>query len=524
MHKLLITSVSSVLALTVSGVAAAAPPAWCKGAEGGSADMRRLSSKDPREVITAFVSAECSSSAEAEDHRAEVQKARQAWSRRLGMVEADWADAVAYAKANGDNSIGADISTKALAAATPIDQYAIILGTADPFSKMDPRYATDMFERNLSEVGRFAFLQTCFDEGRLSAYEDGALDGTEVPWAICQADFERFDLARFLAELHADRAHDGAIKMKLRVAAYDFPQQIKEHAEAVKKKLASDDGNKKLFEIAAAARAEWTAGIGKNAKLLDLVLAMESATMAQSRKQFEGCAETSQAALAEAVSEIPAKAFAGVYDDREDPKAGFGGLAGPVLRTSPAVTLAAIAHVLCAPDSDKSGFLSTLLSYSPVSRGPRTAAQGKIEGATFAYDSLKAKLSLPASKPYGGRNGTAFRLATAGGVITSLTPKGDLIEIHLEKLLVKEQTCVKAHSTGRVSRIRDNGSVEYERVCDKSGTMTQDRTLTGLEVHATYAPLLKPGMRVSTSGKDVIAVWPSKKAKAPSMVLGAVVK
>jgi hypothetical protein len=62
--------------------------------------------------------------------------------------------------------------------------------------------------------------------------------------------------------------------------------------------------------------------------------------------------------------------------------------------------------------------------------------------------------------------------------------------------------------------------VEYERVCDRSGAVVHDQTWMGLAVAAKYADVLKRGVRFSMKDGEVIAVWPSKTAKAPSIVLG----
>src|SRR5262245_13517055 len=311
MKRLLVTVMGGVASLLATQVALAAPPAWCKGASADPADLRGLSSKDVREVIKTFVRAECSPTPEIEDHRGEIEAARQAWGERLGMTEADWADAVVCGGAE-DYSIKAELSSRPLAAATPLDQYGIINKAAESFSEFDTLYATDMFDASLTEAGRLAFLQTtCLNRGEPTDVDDQGMTGTEVIWAICEADLERFDLAKLLGEIRADPAHDGAIKMKLRIVAYELPRQIKDHAAEVHEMLKRDDANKKLFEAARAARVEWASGLGKNAKLLDLVLAMDSATITQSRKQFEGCSESTAAALAEAVTTIPAKAFTG---------------------------------------------------------------------------------------------------------------------------------------------------------------------------------------------------------------------
>jgi len=527
MKLFVLASLAGAALLGATGVASAAPAAWCKDAQAHDPDLKDLSSKDVRTVIGAFVAAECAPNAEVEDHRADIEKARAAWSKRLGMTEADWADAVAYVKIHDDYSIPAEVATKTLATASPLDQYSIIVKATDSQSQFDTLYAADMFEPNLSESGRYAFLaKTCFDQNLNVVRDDGGLTGAEVWWAICQPDFERFNLAKLLDEVRADTTHDGALKMKLRVAVYDLPKRIKDHADEVQKVLKHDDANKKLFEVAAAARTEWTATTGKRSKLLDLVLAMESAKIAQSRKQFEGCTETTSAALAEAVSStITARSLTGMFDERDSPNSGFASKAASVLGQSPAVTLAAIAYTLCEPKTDLTGFLESILSYAPASRGPRSAAASKIRATKLTYDSMEAKLKYLAPAPY-GRNymDGESRPSSAGGGVKGLTKKDDEVEVQLEKTLVQQRDCLKSHSTGRVARIRDSGSVEYESVCDKSGVVTHDHTWFNFRVLAKYAPLLKPGVMFSAAGKDVIAIWPNKNAKAPSLVLGGAVK
>jgi hypothetical protein len=529
----IVTLVSGALPLALARTAAAAPPAWCKDASVGRPDLGRLSSKDAGQVIKTLVAAECAPTPEVEAHRSEIAAARQAWSRRLGMTEPDWADAVAYAAFEQSHRIEGTLSTEVLASATPLDQYAIIAGvlpsSAQATREIDAMYAADMFEPNLSELGRYAFLDAvCFDASRSVTRDPAGLLGTEVPWAICQADFERFDLTRLFNELRADTAHDGALKMKLRLAVYEFPQRIKDHAAEVQQMLAHDPGNRAVFEVAAKARAGWSSGVGKNAGLLALVQDMETAQRTQSRKLLAGCGPRTAAALAEAASTLPASAFAGMRDDRDDPVAGFASRAGVVLVSSPAVNLAAIAFTLCAPESGTSELLRASLHAGPGLRGPRNAALAAIKDAKIEYDRANAVLRYPAPKPYGagyppaspGRLGVHSR----GGVVRSVKRSGDTLTVATEKIVEKVQSCVASRSTGRVSRVRDDGSVEYERVCTRSGTVAHDRTWEPFELPARYATWLTPGAVFSVVGGDVIAVWPSKTAKTPSMVLGGPVK
>ncbi|HEY0191372.1 MAG TPA: hypothetical protein VGC42_09645 [Kofleriaceae bacterium] len=527
---------SGALSLVLAQAAAAAP-VWCKGAQPGNADLRDLSSREPREVIKALVAAECAPTAEVESRRGEVERARDAWSKRLGMTEADWADAVAYAQTSDDYSIAVDVASKTLAAASPLDQYATIMKTQETSSTapitMDAFYATDMFESSLSEAARFAFLKTsCFDTGKRTVRDDAGMIGSEAYWAVCQADFDRFDLGKLLGEIHGDATHGGAAKMKLRILAYDFGKQVKEHAAAVGEAWKRDDANKKLFEIAAGARNEWTATLGKETRLLELALAMESATIAQSRKQLDGCGEATQAAVTQAISEIPAKQFAEMADQRGDARgkgvANFAAKAGPVLMARPRVLLAMIPFVLCDTKSSLSLYMQSLLDHGAGTRGPRNAALSKLRSTPVTYDNLNAKLTFPQPLPFSTHfrleGGVEFRGDSRGGVVKSTKPEGDHLKVAVEKTTETFEDCVQSHQTNHISEWRADGTVRYEQHCDKSGMVTRDNTWQDIHVLSKYGAALRPGAMFSVLDDDVLAVWPSKQAKAPSMVLGAPVK
>src|SRR6185436_10493235 len=293
---------------------------------------------------------------EAEAGRAEIEKARQAWSKKLGMNEDDWADAVAYAKSDY-RSEKIEYSTKDLAAFTPIDQYKAL---TDGFSRRggnlpfrDPFYLADAFEGRLSEVGRFAFIMECLNLGSQSV--------TSVPsvtWGLCQVDIDGFDAAKFSEQVRSDTAHGGELRMSMRLRALDLPAKLKEHAAEIQKLFAKDEAYKKVFDVVAKARAEWASGVGANAKLVDLALAMDTGALQQSRKALDGCEDTTRAALVAEISRVPAKAFAGMKDVRMDPYAGFAAGAGPMLMKLPAVSLAAMPYILCHSKSAIADFLA----------------------------------------------------------------------------------------------------------------------------------------------------------------------
>jgi hypothetical protein len=114
-------------------------------------------------------------------------------------------------------------------------------------------------------------------------------------------------------------------------------------------------------------------------------------------------------------------------------------------------------------------------------------------------------------------------------VVATTKLVGDIVHVDLEKSLVKRMECTKSHTTNRISRILPNGNVEYESICDQSGLVTHDTTWGSFKIRKDDAPLLKKGVMFSSmsngdKGAEVVAIWPSKTAELPSMVLGATVK
>jgi hypothetical protein len=225
------------------------------------------------------------------------------------------------------------------------------------------------------------------------------------------------------------------------------------------------------------------------------------------------------------VATLPAKAFTAMHDVRDDPFAGFAAAAGPLLVNTPVVNLAASAFVECNKGTATADFLGEYLQRVPGERGPRNAALGAIMGETFKFDDTEAKkLQYPSfgTRPY-QRSGGAIR--SAGGVVKSTKPEGDALTVNLEKTSVVQEDCVASHKTHRLSRIRPDGVLEYESICDKTAMVKHDTTWSNFKVNPAHAKWLKPGTQFSSvmGSKlgDVIATWPNKNAKTPSMVLGA---
>jgi hypothetical protein len=508
---------------------AAAEPAWCKGASfSDEPDLKDLSSNDPEKVMTTFALAACKPTPEVTAHAADIEKNRAAWGKRMGMTENDWADMVAWIAAGEGRSVKLEYSTKDISKFTPIDNYKAIVdgfargGGEGPYR--DTIYVADMLDRTLGEVGRFAVIGECLKAS--TSVTSSAPPAAE--WAICQGDVEKFDLAKFHAELRADAVHGGDAKMMLRFRAFGVQKQLKDHAAAVEKAWGVDPVYKKMFDVSAEARRDWAGGLGKNTALLDLALQLDSAYLAGSRKQFDGCEDKTSEALVTAVGKIPASTFAKMKDERFDPFGGFAKTAGPVLAANPEVALASIPYILCRPKMGTADFLAYYLQDTVAPRGPRSLALAKMLGEKLTLDDMNERLYWPSTlMPYRRSGGV---VGSAGGVIAKTKIEGDFIIVELERFIVKRKECVQSHTTKKISRILPDGTLEYERICDKMGIVSYDQTWADFKIKKVYAPLLKKGVKFSAvngyndKGADVIVLWPNKKTEMPNWLLGARIK
>lgn len=504
-------------------VEAAPVPAWCKDhGFSGRANVQVLASSNASAVVGELAHAACVPSPETEANRASLEQSRQAWGKRLGMQEADWADVVAYEKQPSPPPV---FSTKDVTKYTAVDQYiAITEGFDRPGGQgplREPIYATDVFEGKLTEVGRFGYLSRCFGTA-------GATLRGPVEWAICAGDIEAFDLAKFHRQLSLDTVHDGAFKMGIRFEAMTIAADLKKHATVVQAAWAKDPAYKKMFDIAAAARSEWRATLAKETQLLDLVAAAESAHFSGSRSALEACAAKTPAALVEQVGKLPAKSFAKMFDVRFEPDHGAGFQIAPVLVNTPAVNLAAMAYALCNRDA-WSKFLAIALQATPGTRGPRTLVFTRMLTEKIQLDDVNERITFPPyERPYDVANGG---IITSGGVVASAVPNGELVTVKFEKLVVKREECIASHQTGKIYKLHPDGRVEYEQVCDKMGIVAHDEQWMDFQVKRKALPLLKKGTRISVvhgdsrdEGAEVFATWANSKADAPNWLLGATLR
>lgn len=500
---------SFVVLFLLRGTAFAEAPGWCAGA----ADSDRFSARDlretnPRYAVRSLVAAACHPNDEAGAKRTEVEAARADWGKRLGMVEADWADAAAWTKQDYETT-KVPPSTRDLAAASPLDQWIII--TNDSPHAYD-FYVADIFEPRLSELGRMALVEACVKKR------------SEVEWAVCQADIDKLDAAKIFEELHADTTQAPAFKMKMRLEALGLADRLKEHARKVAEAQAKDEGMKKVWELAARAREEYAskASPSSNEKLVALVTRMDGASFANSKKLFEGCDEATWTALGEAASKLPGKIFDDFRDVREDPAHGFASKAMPLAFEDASFHLAAIAVVMCGARPAVAYNLSQYAATGPGFRGPRDYAFSQLALHPPELDKRGAKLFVPRiDKPY-FRSGAAPM--SSGGVVQKVAKQGDVLTVTGAPLIVKREECVASHQSNKIDHLRGDGAIQYQRDCDRSAVVAHNDQWLPFTLPARYEKLLKPGVLISIVGdgheSDLIAVWPNAKAKHPSWFVG----
>lgn len=498
---------SFVVLFLLQGSASAEVPGWC--AEAAASDhfsARDLKETNPRYAVRALVAAVCHPNEEAAAKRAEVEAARADWSKRLGMVEADWSDAAEWTQQDFETT-KVPPSTRDLAAASPLDQWLIILHDSPHAYTF---YAADIFEPRLSELGRMAVVQSCVKAR------------SEVEWAVCQPDVDKLDVAKVFEELHADTTQKPGFKMKMRLDAFGLTELLKEHAKKVAEAQAKDEGMKKVWELAARARAEYASKAPPNEKLLALVTRMDGASFASSKKLFEGCDEATWAALGEAASKLPGKILDDFRDVREDPAHGFASKAMPLAFEDASFHLAAIAVVMCGARQAVAYNLSQYAAKGPGFRGPRDYAFSQLALHPPELDKRGATLFVPRiDKPY-FRSGAAPM--SSGGVVQKVSKQGDVLTITGAPLIVKREECVASHQSSKIDHLRKDGVIQYQRDCDRSAVVAHNEQWLPFTLPARYEKLLKPGVLISIVGdgrdNDLIAVWPSAKAKHPSWFVG----
>jgi len=533
-NKLVAVAVGALTSATLAGSALAAPPAWCKDfASSESYDLKDLSSKDLPTLVATFAQASCAPTPEATARRAEIEAARAAWSKKLNMVDADWADAADYAglryhernnrvyvNTRGQKLGIGDKLKLAWSSYDALDQWAMItndVGAEGDFS-LDDNYLVDALGANLTEVGRAAYIMACI------AQEN------PVQWAMCQGDIAQLDLGKLATEIRANKTYSGADKMRVRIAVEGLRTKLPAHAAKIKELVAKDPGYGKLFEAAEATRKEWADRAKTDVALIQLATEMDDARATNSRKAFAGCEAKTWAAWKGAVAQVPAKKFDGMHDDVMNNKSFHRDAMGPLL-SDPRVYLASVALATCMTvgqdrDAETDVLVRTLgdnMTRWPGFRGPRTATESTIMVTGIELDDRDAKLDYPDVRR-SFANGGGSTSGGGAGVVGSIKPAGNTATVTFKKQLVKQQQCAAVKTTNRVTQIRGDGTLVYQSFCTKYETVTVDKAPDPQKVNARYLEGVKPGMHVSIIEDVVISARKKPGAPLPTMVFGVAVK
>lgn len=525
-----------------SGTAAAADgPAWCAAIGNKSIDAsgdikNALDDREPRNALRDLVGRMCKPDAEAKQRMADLEAARQKWSKRLDMTEADWADAAEYAtlgqgeRMNGQvrmNTMGQELGIgdrlkRAWSSFDPIDQYVMIGAETLPSGDFaaDHNYLVDALGGRLSETGRLAYVRGCVKSS----------NNGPVQLAMCQGDVQALDLRKVAAELRANKAYGGADKMRIRIDVDELRPLLAAHAAKVKQLGASDPGYAKMFEIAEATRKDWDGRAKSDAALIDLASAMDDARALSSRKAFAGCEDKTWAAWKRAMAAVPAKKFEGMHDDREKGDSFIDGAMGPVIN-DPGVYLASVAMTTCMTvGQDRDFKQDVLVRYLAVSmerwpgfRGPRNATESAIMGAGITLDDRDAKIQYPAVyRQFGGGGDSGG--GGGSGVVSKLKPSDKKTTVEFKKQMVKQTQCAQSKTTNHINQIRPNGTLVYEVACTKYETVTVDESDSPQSVNPRYLEGVKPGMLVSIVGDVAVAAWAKPGSAVPTMVFGVALK
>jgi hypothetical protein len=527
-----------------AAVAQAAPApsshAWCKGlredrSAGDALDLADAldPEADAGRAVPAILQGLCYPGDAARGKRDALEAARRVWMRRLVADERAWAtDVVAWGNLRHADRMAMLRHTVdprldvAWSEAGPLEQWALIRTRTGPSAAFPLQPGASYYLADAlppTESSRLAFLERCL-------FASGVDDEPHpVEWAVCQPDLDALDLGKLAAELRGETARPLADRIALRVAASAVQRHLPRHAAKVKQLVAKDPAYAELFEIARAARKEWSAGAASRADLLAAVRAMDDARATGSRKAMEGCSARAWPRFAAAAGKLPARRFENLRGDPSRAQTFFDAAIGAILQ-DPDAYLAANALLACEGAADH--LLSALaggLSYWPGFRGPRTAALTAIRLAGLIPDKRGETIDVPSVRlPLAierrSRSLGDLRRGSATGVIAAVTDRGATVRVTFPATSEMQEQCASRRTTHRISRIDSSGHVHHESVCTQWKRVRVDTTPRPVDVPKRYAAGLAPRRQVSIIAGVPEAVWAKPSSPTPIAAFGALLR
>lgn len=503
---------ASIFLVAAISAPAAAAPDWCSAPDVKRISVSGLSSlyteTKAHDALYMLVGATCNPDAEARAQAKQIEITRIAWSKKLAMTEADWADVAVWATRDQQSRMNGSLAfgdgRKAYAALSGADQYELFTRTTDV------AYLADALGARLTQAGRLGYVTRC-------------LEGKEMVWAMCQPDIEALDPAKLSAELRTD-PRDGFDRTRLRIEAYVMATTtLPAHARDVEALIKQDAGYAKLFAASKAARADWAK---TDKDLVALADAMDDARITNSRKATEGCGDKTWAALRAQIAKLPAKTFSGIEAAQSNP---FLRQAMAKVIATPDGYLAALAFAQCAVLTKQADYLSSeiadLMGWWPGYRGPRTAAHTTVLATGVELDQQDAKIAYPDVERRWLRAGSIPFENSGTGTLESVKPKdGGAVVATFAKVKGTQLKCVRGKSTNRVTQIRSDGTFVYEYIClEEKWEAYASPPAPPATVLARYTDGVEAGAYVSIVSGVVTAVY-RKGGKQPTHIAGVPVK
>lgn len=511
--------VGTMCALLSHTVRAEAAPAWCTGGSNkpGYSKKDLFSETDPYQALRSLVAATCYPNDDLAGLEKQVTATRDAWGKKLGLTDADWADVHDWAHL--PNHLRPDtVSPKdrqgAWSAMSPLDQLGA-MQQADT-SDVDIAYVADTFGAKLTQLGRLGYVADCIASSKT--------DPT-VEYAMCATDAAALDLAKIYAEIRADGTHEAPEKMAARLLAYEvMTEKLPKFKTAVAALRAKDPAYDTMFKLGEQAHATWAK---TDARWIQLASDLDDARRTGSRKSSAGCTEKTWDAWKTIISAYPAKNLAAI---RPEPGKQFVQQLAVLMSADPDTYLVSLSYAHCAhlENLDQEDFLVDSLAYSiirwPGFRGPRTATQTAILTAGLSLDKRGAEIEYPEVRRHWLGSPTASMGGVATGTIASIKQEGEDSRVTFARVKVTQQRCTKGHYTNRIVRIWPDGNIQYYYQCDNEITETVEvEEYPPTKVKKRFAAGLKPGLVVRISGGIAEVAYPKGKT-TPVLVTGVEVK
>lgn len=508
----------AMCALVSHTARAGAAPAWCKGGDDKPTYNKKdlFSETSPFQALRSLVAASCYPDDDLAGLEKQVTATRAAWSKKLGLTEADWGEVNDWAHLPNHlrpDKIEYKDRQKAWSAMTPLDQLGV-MQWAD-IGDVDIAYVADAFGAKLSQLGKLGYVADCIASNKT--------DPT-VEYAMCATDAAALDLAKIYAEIKADGSHEAPEKMAARLLAYEvMTEKLPKYQADIKALRAKDPVYETMFKLGEQAHAAWAK---TDARWIQLVSDLDDARLSGSRKATAGCTEKTWDAWKTILPTVPAKKLAAI---RPEPGKQFLQQLAVIMTSEPDTYLVSLAFAHCAHlEAVQDDYMSDAIAYSllrwPGFRGPRTATQTAILTAGLSLDKRGAEIEYPELKrswlgsPSGG-NG-----AVAAGGIASIKQEGEDSRVTFARVKVTQNRCTKGHYTGQIVRIWPDGNIQYYYQCDSEITETVEvEENQPTKVKKRYAANLKPGLVVRIVD-GVAEVAYAKGKTTPVLVTGVELK